>query len=572
MIAYLKKILFLLDKKEKYKFFKLSFFMLFASILETIGIASIFPLINFFIGNGTSLSFLNNITDKVSFLNENNIISLVAIVFVIYLSKNIYLSIFYWFENAFAYNTRYNLGSRLYQNYLSKSYDYHIENNSSVLITKIVQQTAQFGSALMSLSAIITEFFVVLGITILLLFLKTFETLCVISIILILGLLFYFFTRRISYSLGKTLVLAQKQKMKVLNESLKSVKEIIIFSVKTYFFKIFRDKSMQVSELGYKMSFINKLPRVWFEMAALTIISFIIIYSTLVNESSPEILATLGIFLVSALKIIPSIIKILVSLQILKYSETAVNNLSSDLDQIKKHEESNYENKYFINFKNSISFKNVGFKFDKSKNEILKNLNLSISRGDFVAIVGPTGTGKTTFLNIIMGLIEVTSGAITVDGKNIQDNLFNWRKKIGFVPQNINLLDDSIKKNIAFGLNDQEISEKNIERSVSYAQLSNFVEKTENKINTIIGEDGKQISGGQKQRIAIARALYHDPEILILDEPSSALDSLTSSELFNTLQKLNKHKTIILVSHNIENYKIFNKVYEIKNQTIIEKK
>ena len=150
--------------------------MLFASIFETVGIASIFPLINYFIGKGTSLSFLNNIIEKINFLDEDNIISLVVIVFIIYLLKNIYLSIFYWFENSFAYNTRYNLGSRLYQNYLSKSYNYHIEKNSSVLITKIVQQTAQYGSALMALSGIITEFFVVLGITILLLFLKTFET------------------------------------------------------------------------------------------------------------------------------------------------------------------------------------------------------------------------------------------------------------------------------------------------------------------------------------------------------------------------------------------------------------
>ena len=160
--------------------------------------------------------------------------------------------------------------------------------------------------------------------------------------ILLIGILFYLITRRISYSLGKTLVLAQKQKMKVLNESLKSVKEIIIFRVKDYFFKIFRDKSIQVAELGYKMSFINKLPRVWFEMAALTIISFIIIYATLANQSSQETLATVGIFLVSALKIIPSIIKILVSLQILKYSETAVNSLSGDLDLIKKDKEKNY--------------------------------------------------------------------------------------------------------------------------------------------------------------------------------------------------------------------------------------
>ncbi len=572
MITYLKKILFLLDKKEKYKFFKLSFFMFFASILETIGIASIFPLINFFIGKGTSLSFLTNITDKISFLNENNIISLVAIVFVIYLFKNLYLSIFYWFENAFAYNTRYNLGSRLYQNYLSKSYDFHIENNSSVLITKIVQQTAQFGSALMSLSAIITEFFVVLGITILLLFLKTFETLCVISIILIIGILFYSISKKISHSLGKSLVLAQKQKMKILNESLKSVKEIIIFRVKNYFSKTFREKSMQVSTLGYKMSFVNKLPRVWFEMAALIIICFIILYSTLIDETSTEILATLGIFLVSALKIIPSIVKILVSLQTLKFSEPSIQSLCNDLDHIQEDSIENLEFKNEIKFEKNILFDDVEYKFDKTKRKILTKLNFKILPKEFIAIIGPTGTGKTTFLNLIMGLLEVSSGKIIVDGKNIKNNLFNWRKKIGFVPQNIYLLDDTIKKNIAFGIDDKEINENNIRRSIFDAQLNNFINESEKKYETKIGEDGKQISGGQKQRIAIARALYHDPEILILDEPSSSLDSLTSDELFKTLKKLSKNKTIILVSHNIEDYEIFDRVYEIKNQTLMEKK
>tara|TARA_B100001057_G_scaffold166391_1_gene167068 strand:+ start:187 stop:1905 length:1719 start_codon:yes stop_codon:yes gene_type:complete len=572
MITYLKKILFLLDKKEKYKFFKLSFFMFFASILETIGIASIFPLINFFIGKGTSLSFLTNITDKISFLNENNIISLVAIVFVIYLFKNLYLSIFYWFENAFAYNTRYNLGSRLYQNYLSKSYDFHIENNSSVLITKIVQQTAQFGSALMSLSAIITEFFVVLGITILLLFLKTFETLCVISIILIIGILFYSISKKISHSLGKSLVLAQKQKMKILNESLKSVKEIIIFRVKNYFSKTFREKSMRVSTLGYKMSFVNKLPRVWFEMAALIIICFIILYSTLIDETSTEILATLGIFLVSALKIIPSIVKILVSLQTLKFSEPSIQSLCNDLDHIQEDSIENLEFKNEIKFEKNILFDDVEYKFDKTKRKILTKLNFKILPKEFIAIIGPTGTGKTTFLNLIMGLLEVSSGKIIVDGKNIKNNLFNWRKKIGFVPQNIYLLDDTIKKNIAFGIDDKEINENNIRRSIFDAQLNNFINESEKKYETKIGEDGKQISGGQKQRIAIARALYHDPEILILDEPSSSLDSLTSDELFKTLKKLSKNKTIILVSHNIEDYEIFDRVYEIKNQTLMEKK
>ncbi len=572
MISNIKKIFYLLEKREKNKFLKLSFFMFFASILETIGIASIFPLINFFIGKGTSLSFLTNITDKISFLNGNNIISLVAIVFVIYLFKNLYLSIFYWFENAYAYNTRYNLGSRLYQNYLSKSYNFHIENNSSVLITKIVQQTAQFGSALMSLSAIITEFFVVLGITILLLFLKTFETLCVISIILIIGILFYSISKKISHSLGKSLVLAQKQKMKILNESLKSVKEIIIFRVKNYFSKTFREKSMRVSALGYKMSFVNKLPRVWFEMAALIIICFIILYSTLINETSTEILATLGIFLVSALKIIPSIVKILVSLQTLKFSEPSIQSLCNNMDHIQEDSIENLEFKNEIKFEKNILFDDAEYKFDKTKRKILTKLNFKILPKEFIAIIGPTGTGKTTFLNLIMGLLEVSSGKIIVDGQNIKNNLFNWRKKIGFVPQNIYLLDDTIKKNIAFGIDDKEINENNIQRSIFDAQLNDFINESEKKYETKIGEDGKQISGGQKQRIAIARALYHDPEILILDEPSSSLDSLTSDELFKTLKKLSKNKTIILVSHNIEDYEIFDRVYEIKNQTLMEKK
>ena len=225
-----------------------------------------------------------------------------------------------------------------------------------------------------------------------------------------------------------------------------------------------------------------------------------------------------------------------------------------------------------IKFEKNILFDDAEYKFDKTKRKILTKLNFKILPKEFIAIIGPTGTGKTTFLNLIMGLLEVSSGKIIVDGQNIKNNLFNWRKKIGFVPQNIYLLDDTIKKNIAFGIDDKEINENNIQRSIFDAQLNDFINESEKKYETKIGEDGKQISGGQKQRIAIARALYHDPEILILDEPSSSLDSLTSDELFKILKKLSKNKTIILVSHNIEDYEIFDRVYEIKNQTLMEKK
>ena len=225
-----------------------------------------------------------------------------------------------------------------------------------------------------------------------------------------------------------------------------------------------------------------------------------------------------------------------------------------------------------MNFENNIIFKNIGFKFTSDSEEILKNINLKIKKNEFIAIVGKTGSGKTTFLNLLMGLLEPTSGQITVDDRDIYNDVEKWRSNLGFVPQNINLLDDSLKKNIAYGLVDNLISEVKIKKSMELSQLSTFLENSKEQLDRSIGESGIKISGGQKQRIAIARALYNNPEILIFDEPTSSLDPVTTSKLFDTLKKLNNEKTIILVSHDIRDFSIFDKVYEIKNQSIVKLK
>ena len=501
-------------------------------------------------------------------------IFLICIIFSVYLVKNIFLSFYYWFENRFSYNTRFNLGVRLYKGYLDSPYKFHLKNNSSILVTKIVQETAIFGSAIMSLSTLITEILVVIGITLLLLIIKPYETFYVITIILSVSLIFYFLTKKITFNLGKQLVATQKSKMKILNESLRSLQEIIIFRVSKYFYKLFKSKSMEVSELGYKMSFINRMPKIWFEMVAVIIISFIIIYSTLQNESTISILGILGIFFLSALKIIPSVNKILVALQSIRYSETAVISLSDDIKvfQDQKIPSKEYIKLKKLNFENNIIFKNIGFKFTSDSEEILKNINFKIKKNEFIAIVGKTGSGKTTFLNLLMGLLEPTSGQITVDDRDIYNDVEKWRSNLGFVPQNINLLDDSLKKNIAYGLVDNLISEVKIKKSIELSQLSTFLENSKEQLDRSIGESGIKISGGQKQRIAIARALYNNPEILIFDEPTSSLDPVTTSKLFDTLKKLNNEKTIILVSHDIRDFSIFDKVYEIKNQSIVKLK
>lgn len=574
MVNSINKIFSLLEDKEKSQFSKLVILMFLASILETLGIASILPLINFLTDQEKSINFLENFFIDLTFFGNNYMIFLICIIFSVYLVKNIFLSFYYWFENRFSYNTRFNLGVRLYKGYLDSPYKFHLKNNSSILVTKIVQETAIFGSAIMSLSTLITEILVVIGITLLLLIIKPYETFYVITIILSVSLIFYFLTKKITFNLGKQLVATQKSKMKILNESLRSLQEIIIFRVSKYFYKLFKSKSMEVSELGYKMSFINRMPKIWFEMVAVIIISFIIIYSTLQNESTISILGILGIFFLSALKIIPSVNKILVSLQSIRYSETAVISLSDDIKVFQDQKIPSKENIKLkkLNFENNIIFKNIGFKFTSDSEEILKNINFKIKKNEFIAIVGKTGSGKTTFLNLLMGLLEPTSGQITVDDRDIYNDVEKWRSNLGFVPQNINLLDDSLKKNIAYGLVDNLISEVKIKKSIELSQLSTFLENSKEQLDRSIGESGIKISGGQKQRIAIARALYNNPEILIFDEPTSSLDPVTTSKLFDTLKKLNNEKTIILVSHDIRDFSIFDKVYEIKNQSIVKLK
>ena len=534
-------------------------------LLETIGIASIIPLINILSGNSSSLNIFDNIVNNFGIEEKNLIKFSVITIFFIYFLKNIYLSFYYYLENKFAYRTRFNLGSKLYNKYLEKPFSFHSQTNSSILIAKIVQETSIFGNSLMALSSLITEFLIIIGVLTLLLIIKPYETLIIIFITALLGFMFFFLSQKVSFNLGRQLVIKQQNKMKILKETLNSMKEIIIFDAKNYFKNIFFTKSMEVAKYGYKMSFLNRLPRIWLELGGILIISSILLFSISKNEENLETLGTIGIFLLTSLKIIPSVNKIIVSLQTIKYSETANRSLYQDSidNSVKELEEDiNYK------FEKAIDLKNINFHYKNSDTKILENINLQIRKGEFIAIIGESGSGKTTLINLLTGLLEPTNGEILVDDTEIKRNFTNWRKKIGFVPQNINLLDDTLKKNIAYGLDDNQILTENLDKSISLSQLKNFVNQSIDSFNLNVGENGAKISGGQKQRVGIARALYHDPEILIFDEPTSSIDPKKTNDFFLMLRELNKTKTIIVVSHDIDDYKFFDSVYEIKNHSI----
>ncbi len=562
----------ILNKKEKKNFKLLILMMFFAMILETIGIASILPVINLLTNKSTNIFFIND--SLFNGLSERNLILLFSsVILFIYLIKNLYLMYYYFLESKFSYNVRFNLGARLFNHYLSRPFSFHLDIHSSKLITKITQETTLAGNAIMQLSILVTEALIASGIIFLLLVIKPTETVIIIILIILFSSLFYFFSKKRSLIYGSKLVEFQKSKMKILNESLNSIKEIILFKAKNYFSLKFQKKSNEVSEYGYKMSFINRLPKIYFEIVVLLMVVSIIIISKYNNEDTLSTIGTLSIFLISSLKIIPSLNKIVTSLQGIKYSQAAIESLKKDIDDIKNFISDKNGNRNLTNKKfERLTLKDLSFSYNFKDEKVLEKINLDISSGEFIAVIGKTGVGKSTFLNLLTGILEPTEGDILINDKSIKGNHENLRNFIGFVPQNIYLFDDTIKKNIAFGVQEENISNEKILKSSTLAQLTKFISKLENNFEFNIGENASKVSGGQKQRIAIARALYNDPPILILDEPTSSLDKETTKEIHQYLKILSKNKTIIMVSHKIDDDSLFSKIFEIKDKSITELK
>ncbi len=576
MLKNIKKIFAILEKDKKKQFKILVILMFFSMLLETIGISSMIPLINYFTGESILLPYnidLNSILTKFGFSEKNVLNFILIFIITIFLIKNIYLSLYSWLESKFAYKVRFDLGVRLFKNYLYSPYLFHLKNNSSNLIAKILQESAIYGAALINLSTLITEMLIVIGLVTFLLIIKPVETLAVIVIGFISSSIFYFGLKNTISRLGLKREKATKENIKSLQQGLGAIKDIIFYEVQKNFINIFTSKSNDVAEVGFKMHFLQKLPKMWFEIISILVMTFVIFFLSQAKMETSSIIATAGIFLLVFIRIVPSINRILTALQNIKFSEASFDSLLTDLEssnskQIKINQQKEISEK--TKFQKEIKFKNVFFKYEKSDEPVLKNVNLTIKKNEFVGIIGETGAGKSTFVDLLIGLIEPSEGEITADGKNIREHLYSWTKNLGYVPQNFYLLDESIKNNIAFGYEENKISTPIVKSTIDKSQLSNFIKNLKDGLESRVGERGVKISGGEKQRIGIARALYNDPDILVFDEATSALDLDTEKKILETLIQFKKVKTVIIITHRKSSLNICDRVFKIENNKINE--
>jgi ATP-binding cassette, subfamily B, bacterial PglK len=490
-----------------------------------------------------------------SFSDENNILkNFLIIIFSVFVLKNIFLGILLFLEARFIYEIRKDLTNRLFKKYISQPYLFHINTNPAKLTRNL---TIEVGNA----CAVIFQFIVIFRVCLLFLIIGTLIILIdpkiITPILLVLGSIVFSIYKLFRSSVktrGKISVEKKANLFQKINETIGGIKEIKIMNLQNNVYKNF-NKELNIYE--YQSFFIhalNSFPKIIMEMAGLLMIVLTFYFFISINKEIYEILPILSLVVLGMVRSIPSFNTLLVASHNINFQKPSLDIM---------HDELNSQHNDYDFTKNDLSLKNQGIDFnelievknikynylDRSK-PVIKNISLKIKNGSKIGIIGPSGSGKTTLLNIILGLLKPDSGSVEVDGKNINlNNLATWQKHIGYVSQNIYLIDDTIKNNIALG--QDKVEDKKVEEALKKANLYNFVNSLPQKSETIIGNNGIKLSGGQHQRIGIARALYHNPKILILDEATSSLDFKTEDEIFKDLELKENNKTLIIVGHRL---------------------
>jgi ABC-type multidrug transport system fused ATPase/permease subunit len=564
--------LFTTSRKKKFIF--LIFLSLMCTFIEIFSISLLIPLVSSFSGDS---SIINNIFEKLNisgdilhFLTFKNII---LILLGVYLSKFIFLLSFSYFKNNFFFSFQLELADKLFKSYIKRNYLFHTSSNSAKIIKNFSEEIHHVTMGYLgSIVTIIIETILISFMLIFLLFLQTKTTVVVLCLTGVISFIIFSILKRRISTLGHEREKNNYINLKNIVQALGGIKEIKIFQKEDETINNFKKTILKLRNINWLVAFYNEIPRVFFEFIAVCSFLIILFFFVNIGYSFSVIISYFVVIFAIFMRIMPSTNKLIVGLVNLTINRRSVKVLCDELNYhdilntnyIKKN---NHEK---VNFKSKIEIQNLSFKYGSQEKTIIENINLQINQGEIFGIIGQTGSGKTTLVDLIIGLLEPTTGNILSDGKNIKLNKIDWFKKIGYVPQNMYLNDESIKKNIAFTLDETQIDEKKIFEVAKKSKLLELIKTKKDKLDFRIGESGSILSGGQKQRLGIARALYSNSEILVLDEFTSALDETTEKEIMEEISKLKGEKTIILSTHKPSILKYCDKIFDVKNNTILK--
>ena len=464
----------------------------------------------------------------------------------------------------------YSIGRRLVEGYLHQPYSWFLDRNSANLGKTILSEVeAVIGNGIKPLIELTAKGLVSIALIVLLIIADP-------KLALIVGLslgsaygLIFFFIRRYLGKMGHIRLKNNQIRFTSVSEAFGASKEVKIGSLEQTFINRFAKSAQAFARAQASSQIVAQLPRFILEGIAFGGIMLIILYMMTKSGGFNNALPILSVYIYAGYRLMPALQQIYGSFTQLTFVGPSVNNLYEDIKNLEVFETNQRDEN--LSFTKEISLKNIDYNYPNSSRTALKNINLTIPAKTTVGLVGSTGSGKTTIIDIILGLLEAQKGTLEVDGKVIsKKNKRSWQRSIGYVPQNIYLSDDTVAANIAFGVDLKDIDEEAIKKAAKIANLNNFVlDELPNQYQTKIGERGIRLSGGQKQRIGIARALYHNPKVLILDEATSALDNQTEQAVMDAVNNLSKNITIILVAHRMNTVKKCDIIFKIEKGELI---
>lgn len=567
-----KKFWKILSKKHKNAFIALVFLMILGAIFETLGVTLIIPLIGMVLSEEVSIPefILNFLPFLESASQKDIVIYAISFFLLFYLFKSLYLAYLVYVQARFTYSLQKNVSTRLYKMYLQQPYSFHLNKNSGNIISNTMTESMQFAMSFASpLIFFLTDVFIILGIFSLLLLVEPFGAISILIIFITGSLLMYAYSKNKSSSWGEMRQKHEAKRIQTAQQGINGIKDVKLYGFESVFSGYFYKNTDVSLNSGRLQTTLQGMPKIFFELLTVIALSTLILTLYFSGTASNDLIATLGVFAMSAFKLLPSIARLVSNVQAFRFGLPVVDIINNELDL--ETTSSKELPKKKLDFSENIILKNTNFLYEGGQNKALKNINLNIKAGQTIGFIGSSGAGKSTLIDIILGLLEPTSGVILVDSKIIdKQNIKSWQKNIGYVSQTIYLLDDTFRKNIAFGLSEEEIDENKILNAIKFAQLQEFISTLPEGLDTFVGESGVRISGGQRQRIGIARALYNNPSVLVLDEATSALDLKTESDVMGSIKTLHGQKTILIIAHRLSTVKDCDYIYKLDNGSIID--
>lgn len=570
------KLGYIFDKRDKWKIGVLLAAVVVGSFLELLGVTIFMPYIEIISEPSTIQRtwYLKWIYDLLGFSSAKSFMVAMSVgIIVIYLVKNVYLIVEKSYIYRFSYNMQMKLSTQLLNTYMKEPFTFYLNKNIATLQRSLQEDTSKFMQVIMYSLELVAELAVCFVIGVYLLFVSKSITIIVMGLMVICVGSFLLFTRKYSRKLGQDNQGYQGKIFQWMNQALGGIKEIKILEREEFFTDEYRKYYIKFAR-GLRIArTISIIPKYVVEAVAITGLLIAVIVKLIFGEADMTYyVSQLAVFAVAAFRLMPSVGRINEHATNMLYALPSVELVYHDMKEIEDYiEKKDNEVREDWNLQESIEVKDVTYYYPNTDEPVIHHANLSVPKGKTVAFIGASGAGKTTMVDIILGLLTPQEGVVMADGINVHEKPKTFHAQVGYIPQVIYLSDDTIRNNIAFGVRESDIDEQAVRSAMDKAQLTGFVNSLPYKLDTIVGDRGVRLSGGQRQRIGIARALYHDPDILVLDEATSALDNDTEAAVMEAIEHLQGIKTMIIIAHRLTTIRNVDMIYEVEGGKVMEK-